>query len=266
VVQPGAKLGNGVVVGPFCVIGENVEIGDGTILEPHAVIDGWTRIGKSNRIGVGVVIGVAPQDRAYAGARGFVTVGDGNVFREYVTIHRSAKEDGTTTLGDDNYIMGGVHVAHDCQLGSHITIANMVGLSGHIVVEDHAFLAGITAYHQFVRIGTRAIVGGGIRVGKDVVPFSMAAGDPLRIYGLNRVGLRRAGFSIERMRAIKEAYRILFRSGLTMSAALERLKHEMAGNEDVMAIVKFAEGSKRGLTPGLTVKTGGSEEAEKEAA
>ena len=255
VVAAGARLGRGVVIGPYCVIGNGVEIGDGTRLAPHAVIDGWTKIGKSNEIGVGAVIGVAPQDRDYAGARSYVTIGDRNVVREYVTIHRANDPEGITSVGNDNFIMALSHVAHNCRLGNDITIANYAGLSGHIVVEDHVVLGGLTAFHQHIRIGAYAMVGGGVRVGQDVVPFAMASGDPFRVYGLNRVGLRRHGFSAERQRMIKSAFRVLFWSGLTFSDAIVRLGSEMGKHEDVARIVKFAEGSARGLAPGISVGT-----------
>ncbi len=256
IVYEGARIGHGVVIGPYCVIGKDVSIGDGTVISPHAVIEGWTTIGKLNQIGIGVVIGTPPQDKGYTGARSFVTVGDRNVIREYVTIHRAADEDGTTSVGNGNFLMANVHVAHNCRVGDEIVMANFAGLSGHITIEDHVVLGGLTAFHQHVRIGAYAIVGGGLRVGMDVVPFGLAGGDPLRIYGLNGPGLRRNGFSVERRRRLKSAYRILFWSGLTMTDALARLKVEAEKDDDAARIVKFAEGSKRGLTPGLTVHTG----------
>ncbi len=256
IVHAGARLGRGVSVGPYCVIGEHVEIGDGTRVGPHAVIEGWTRIGKLNQIGVGAVIGAPPQDRKYTGARTFVRIGDRNIIREYVTIHRASDLEGATVIGDDNFIMGFAHIAHNCTVGSHTTITNLVGLSGHIVVEDHVLLGGMTAFHQFVRIGMYAIVGGGLRVRMDVVPFAMAGGEPLRVYGLNREGLKRNGFTAERQRLLKGAYRILFWSGLTTTDAVVRLKSELGQHEDVARLIKFVEDSHRGLTQGLRVATG----------
>ena len=256
IVHPDASLGRGVRIGPYCVIGEHVEIGDGTQVEPHAVIEGWTRIGELNQIGVGAVIGAAPQDKGYTGARSHVTIGDRNTIREYVTIHRANNPDGVTVIGNDNYIMGFVHVAHNCVVGDHVTMTNLVGLSGHILVEDHAVLGGMTAYHQFVRIGAYAFVGGGLRVSMDVVPFGLASGDPLRIYGLNREGLKRSGFTAEQQRLLKSAYRILFWSGLTLTDAVARLQAELGEHDDVIRLIKFVEGTHRGLTPGLRVAAG----------
>lgn len=255
-----ARLGRDVAIGPYCVIGDDVEIGDGTTVESHAVIEGWTRLGKGNRIGVGAVIGAPPQDKGYTGARSYVTIGDGNVIREYVTIHRGSHAEVATVVGNDNFIMAFAHIAHDCVIGNGTTIVNLVGLSGHIIVEDFAGLGGMTAYHQHVRVGAYAFVGGGLRVRMDVVPFAMAIGEPLRIYGLNREGLKRRGFSSARQREIKSAFRILFWSGLNVGDAVARLKAEMSGNEDVARIIRFVEGGTRGLTPGLRVGAGKDEE------
>ncbi len=251
-------------MGPFCVIGENAEVGEGTRLLAHAAIDGWTRIGRDNEIGYGAVIGAPPQDHKYAGGRSFVVIGDRNIIREYVTIHRSATTEGSTTVGNDNFMMAYVHLAHDVQVGSHVTLTNMVGLSGHIEVGDHAVLGGMTPYHQHVHVGAYAMVGGGCRVRMDVVPFALAMGEPLRIYGVNRIGLRRQGFSRERLQALKDAYRILFWSGLPFSEAVARLRADTAKNEDVGLIVKFIERSRRGLTPGLKLGEGAEEPGEEE--
>jgi UDP-N-acetylglucosamine acyltransferase len=262
IIHPGAKLGPGVKIGPYVVIGGNVELGEGTRVAPHAVIEGWTRIGKGNEIGVGAVIGAPPQDHKYTGARSFVTIGDRNIIREYVTIHRSATAEAATTVGNDNYLMAFVHLAHDCRVGNSVNITNSVGLSGHIEVEDFAVLGGMSAYHQFVRIGAYAMVGGNCGIRMDVVPYAIATGEPLRIYGVNRVGLRRAGFKPEQQRLIKDAYRILFWSGLPFTAAIERLKAEMGSREEVVRIIRFVEKSKRGLTPGLRLDASGGGEGE----
>ncbi|MEK7766180.1 MAG: acyl-ACP--UDP-N-acetylglucosamine O-acyltransferase, partial [bacterium] len=186
-MHPGARLGRGARIGPFCVVGEFVEIGDGTNVAAHAVLEGWTRIGKGCEIGVGAVVGAAPQDRKYAGARSWVHIGDRNIVREYATIHRAADPEGVTAIGNDNYIMAFVHVAHNCRIGNGVTVTNAVGLSGHVVLEDHAVIGGMTGFHQFTRVGAYAIVGGATRVRMDVVPYAMAMGEPLRVYGLNSV-------------------------------------------------------------------------------
>lgn len=265
-VHPGAKLAKGVRVSPFAVIGENVTVGSGTEIGPHAVIEGWTVIGKDCRIGIGAVIGAPPQDARYAGARSLVVIGDRNTIREYVTIHRAAEVDHVTRLGNDNFLMAYAHVAHDCVIGDGVTIVNSVGLSGHVEVEDFAVIGGITPVHQFVRIGAYAMVGGACRVRMDVVPFAMATGEPMRIYGLNRVGLRRRGFSRDRMKALKDAFRVLFWSGLNTSDAVARLKAEMGANPDVARLVKFVELSRRGVTPGMRLEeVRGGEEGGEEA-
>ena len=252
-------------MGPFAIIGENVEVGEGTKIQAHAVLEGWTRIGRANEIGVGAVIGSPPQDHKYDGGRSFVVIGDRNHIREYVTIHRPATTDASTTVGSDTFLMGFVHVAHDCKIGSHVTVTQSVGLSGHIEVDDHANIGGMSAFHQFVRVGSYAMVGGHCTVRMDVVPYALATGEPFRIYGVNKVGLRRSGFKMEQIKGIKDAFRILFWSGLTITAAAARLKAEMGGREDVARILKFIEKSKRGLTPGIQVLPGrehGTGEAE----
>jgi len=253
-----------VKIGPYAIIGENVELGEGTRVGPHAVIEGWTKIGKGNEIGVGAVIGAAPQDHKYTGARSFVAIGDRNIIREYVTIHRSATAEGVTSVGNDNYIMAFVHVAHDCKVGSNVNITNLVGLSGHIEVEDNAVLGGMSAYHQFVRVGAYAMVGGNCGIRMDIVPYAVATGEPLRIYGVNRVGLRRAGFKVEQQRLIKDAFRILFWAGLPVSGAVARLKAEMGDREEIVRLVRFIEKSKRGITPGLRLEGVADGEAEEE--
>ncbi len=244
------------MVGPFGVVGEHVEVGAGTETGPHVVLEGWTTIGRDCRIGTGTVIGAAPQDHKYAGGRSYVRIGDRNTFREYTAVHRAADPEGVTAIGNDNYIMGMVHVAHNCTIGNHTTITNLVGLSGHIVIEDHAVLGGMTAYHQHTRVGAYAIVGGSCTVRMDVVPFALASGEPMRVYGLNREGLKRNGFTPDQQRILKAGFRILFWSGLNTTEAVARLKAEMGGHEHVAHLIRFVEASQRGLTPGLRVGSG----------
>ncbi len=262
IVHPRAKLGRGVEIGPFCIVGENVEIGDGTCIKSHAVIEGWTKIGRDCQIGTGVLLGTQPQHKTYSGERSYVLIGDRNVLREYVTIHRAATRDGATKVGNDNFIMAFVHLGHDCSIGNGTTIANTVGFSGHASVDDYAVIGGITPIHQHVRIGAYAMVGGGSRVRLDIVPYALTSGDPLRIYGVNREGLRRNGFSAEQRSVIKSAMRVLFWSGLNVSAAVARLKSDMGDKPEVVRLIKFVEGTKRGLTPGLRI--GGSDSKEEE--
>jgi UDP-N-acetylglucosamine acyltransferase len=256
IVHPKAVLGRGVELGPYCVVGEHVSLGDGTTVAPHAVLEGWTEIGKGCRIGVGAVIGAPPQDKKYGGARSWVRIGDRNVIREYVTIHRAADPDGETRIGDDNFLMAFVHVAHNCRIGNHTVITNLVGLAGHITIEDYAGLGGMTAFHQHVRVGAHAFVGGNCGVRMDVVPFALASGEPLRVLGLNREGLKRHGFTPEQQRVLKAAFRVLFWSGLPVSEATARLKVQFAGDANVSRLIRFVEGSKRGITPGISVGAG----------
>lgn len=249
-------------IGTFAVVGEHVELGDGTAVAPHAVLEGWTRVGRSCAIGTGAVIGAPPQDVKYAGARSYVVIGDRNVLREYVTVHRATDPEGTTRIGDDNFIMAFVHVGHNCAIGSRTVIANAAGFSGHVQIEDGAGVGGMAAFHQFTRVGAYAFVGGATRVRMDVVPYALAMGEPLRVYGLNREGLKRNGFTREQRVLLKGAFRTLFWSGLNVADAVARLKAESAGKEEVARLIRFVEGGKRGLTAGIQAGEKGAEDHE----
>jgi UDP-N-acetylglucosamine acyltransferase len=250
-IHPKAELGDGVGVGPYAVIGEHVCLGDGTSVGPHAVIDGWTTLGKGCDIGVGAVLGGAPQDLKYHGQRSFLRIGDHTCIREYVTIHRSAEEDGATIVGSHDFLMAYTHVAHDCRLGDSVIMVNYAGLSGYVEVEDRAFISGHTAVHQFVRIGYLAMVSGASRVVKDIPPFMIAEGNPTRIRGLNVVGMRRLGFAPTVRAEIRRAYRLLYRSGLNISQALERMRQEGLTGSEVQRLMTFVEAAKRGICGGL---------------
>jgi UDP-N-acetylglucosamine acyltransferase len=261
-IHPQAELGEEVDVGPYAVIGEHVRLGDGTNVGPHAVIDGWTTVGNHCDIGVGAVLGGAPQDLKYRGQRSFLRVGDHTCIREYVTIHRSAEEDGATIIGSHAFLMAYTHVAHDCRLGDHVIMVNYAGLSGYVEVEDRAFISGHNAVHQFVRIGYLAMVSGASRVVKDVPPFMIAEGNPTRIRGLNVVGMRRLGLPAQVRAEIRRAYRLLYRSGLNISQALERMRQEDLTGNEVRRLITFIEGAKRGICGGL--RPGESDAAEDE--
>ena len=199
-IHPKAELGQDVDIGPYAVIGEHVCLGAGTRIGPHAVIDGWTTIGQHCDIGVGAVLGGAPQDLKYRGQRSFLHISDHSCIREYVTIHRSAEEDGVTSIGTHTFLMAYTHVAHDCRLGNFLIMANAASLAGHITIGDHAIIGGLSGIHQWVRIGAYAMVGGCCALGQDLPPFMRAAGGyRARMYGLNSVGLRRHGFSADRV-------------------------------------------------------------------
>jgi UDP-N-acetylglucosamine acyltransferase len=250
-VHPKAELGTGVSVGPYAVIGEHVCLGEETIVGPHAVIEGWTTIGQNCGIGVGAVLGGPPQDLKYRGQRSFLRIGDHTCIREYVTVHRSAEEDGLTSIGAHDFLMAYTHVAHDCRLGDHVIMVNYAGLSGYVEVEDRAFISGHNAVHQFVRIGYLAMVSGASRVVKDIPPFMIAEGNPTRIRGLNIVGIRRLGLGLEVRRELRRAYRLLYGSRLNTSQALQGMRQEGLTSDEVQRLITFVERAKRGICGGL---------------
>jgi UDP-N-acetylglucosamine acyltransferase len=247
VVHPGARLPEDVTVGPFCVIGDEVELGPGCKLGSHVRLDGPLIAGAGNEFFHGAAVGSIPQDLKYAGARSRVRIGDGNTFREFVTVNRATEEGGETIIGDANLLMAYVHVAHECILHDHVILANSVNLAGHVEIESYAIVGGITPVHQFVRIGRYSIVGGGSRVPKDMPPYFKAAGNPLRVVGLNTVGLERNRFSANTRRVLKEAFRHLYRSELNVSQALVKIRALFPGYPEIEHLVGFIEGSNRGI-------------------
>ncbi len=247
VVEPGAQLGVGVEVGPYAVIGSHVVIGDRTTVGPHAVIDGWTAIGDDCQIHASVVLGTEPQDLKFAGGQSFVEIGNNNIIREFVTINRATGEDELTVVGDHNLIMAYVHIAHNCVIGSHVILANAVNLAGHVEIDDFAIVGGVTCVHQFVRIGSHAFVGGGSRVPQDVPPYIRCAGNPMRVGGLNSVGLKRRDFSPAVLSGLKRAYRLVYRADLNVSQALARIRADGQLPAEVGAFVEFIAGSERGI-------------------
>jgi UDP-N-acetylglucosamine acyltransferase len=248
VVAGGARLAPDVEVGPYSVIGDNVEVGEGTWIGAHVVLDGPMRIGRRNRIFHFASLGAAPQDKKYAGEATTVEIGDGNTIREYVTINRGTVQDvGVTRLGDDNWLMAYVHLAHDCQVGSHTIFANCTQLAGHVTIEDWAVLGGFSAVHQFVRIGAHAFTGMGSAMSQDVPPYVTAVGNLARPVGLNTNGLKRRGFSEDALSALKRAYRTLYRSGLTLEEAKAELEPQAAAFPEVRVLADFVARSKRGI-------------------
>ena len=245
-VHPKAELGRDVTVGPFSIIGENVVIGDGTTVGSHVVIEGWTEIGRENRIHHFAVLGTPPQDLKWAGARSYLRIGARNTIREFATLNRGTFEDEETRVGSDNLLMTYVHVAHNCVIEDGTILANAVNLAGHVTVEERAVVGGVTPVHQFVRIGRHAMIGGGFRVPKDVPPYVLAGGYPLRPIGINQVGLERRGFSEETIRSLKESFRILYRAGLNRTQAVERVRREVPPCSEVEHLLDFIEGSERG--------------------
>jgi len=248
-VSAGAELAPGVRVGPYCVVGPGVRLGTGCVVDSHAVIDGDTTLGRDNHVFPFASIGLAPQDLKYAGEPTRVVIGDRNIFREFVTVHRGTSGGGgVTRIGSDNLLMAYCHVAHDCTVGSHAILANAATLAGHVVVEDHTTLGAFSAVHQFCRVGTHAFTGGYTVAIKDVLPYSKTVGNPACIYGMNRVGLARRGFAPESVAAIRAAYRVLLQSRLNTSEALARLEAAGIRSAEVRTLVDFIRSSKRGVT------------------
>jgi len=229
---------------PTAIIEDHVEIGPDCDIGAYAIIKRYTRLGARNRIYEHAVIGGEPQDVKFRGERSYLEIGDDNIIREFCTLHRANGEDEITRIGSRNFLMVGVHVAHNCVIGDDNIFANEVALAGHIVVEDHVFISNNVGAHQFVRFGRHAMVGGKSKIVQDVLPFFITDGNPARLRGVNSVGLRRAGFSESARRALKEAYRILFRSGIPLEEALNQLEPD----ENVSHLISFIRGAKRGVT------------------
>lgn len=248
VLHPKTRLGADCEIGPYCVLGEHVELGDGCRLHSHVVIDGHTRLGKENEIFPFACLGKKTQDLKWKGGVTRLEVGDRNTIREYATLH-SATEDGhATVVGSDNNLLSCTHTAHDCILGNHIVMSSFAGLAGHVIVEDQAILAGYVAVHQFCRIGRLAMIGGCSKVCQDVPPFMLADGSPAKTVTTNKVGLERAGLSEEAQTALRQAYKLLFREGLTISNALTRIEQELPLLPEVQYLVQFVRASERGIS------------------
>jgi UDP-N-acetylglucosamine acyltransferase len=247
-VDPQARLAEDVVVGPYCVISGETEIGSGTVLGSSVVVEGSTRVGKNCRILHSAVLGTLPQDLKYKGARSLVEIGDSNTIREFVTINRATGEGEKTVVGDNNLLMAYVHLAHNCIIGNGVILANAVNLAGHVRIDDYAIVGGMTPVHQFVRIGRHAFIGGGSRVPKDVPPFVKAAGNPLRIVGLNSVGLQRREFPADVRLELKRLYRLFYRSNLNVSQAIAKSRAELRDIPEVREFLSFVEQSERGVS------------------
>ena len=248
IVSPDAHLEEGVEVGPYTIIGADVHIGKNTIIGSHVVVEDHTDIGEDCRIFQFSSLGGAPQDLKFKGEKTRLIVGNHNTIREFVTINRATSADiGVTIIGNHNLLMAYCHVAHNCKLGNHIVMANAATLAGHIHVEDFAIIGGLTGIHQFTRIGAHSIIGGASAVAKDVPPYIMAAGNHAKPYGLNTVGMKRRGFKEETIMALKDAYRLIFRSSLLLTVAIERVKNEVADTSEVRHFIDFIQKSERGI-------------------
>lgn len=248
IVDSDAKIGAGVSVGPWALIGPGVTIGDGTMVGPRVLIERDTIVGEDCAIANGAVLGTDPQDLKYQGEHATLEIGDRTVIREFATLNRGTAASGRTVVGSDCLLMAYTHVAHDCEVGNHVILANSVNMAGHVLVEDWVIVGGVTPVHQFVRIGAHAFVGGGSRVPQDVPPYCRAAGNPPRLFGLNTVGLERRGLSDDVRKALKSAYRILFKSDMNLSKALDRAEAEIQGVPEVRHLIEFIRASERGIT------------------
>jgi UDP-N-acetylglucosamine acyltransferase len=248
IVHPGAKLAANVSVGPYCIIGEHVEIGEGTTIGPHVLIEGRTRIGTHNRIFAFSALGGTPQDKKYAGEATGLEIGDRNTIREYCTFNCGTAQDAAVTrIGNDNWIMAYVHVAHDCQVGNHTTFANAASIAGHVHVGDYAVLGGFTGVHQFVMIGAHSMTGGATLLLQDLPPYVMAAGNSAKPFGINAEGLKRRGFGEDQITEIRRAYKTLYRSGLTLEEARSAIAAQGEKVPVLKILVDFLERSRRGI-------------------
>jgi UDP-N-acetylglucosamine acyltransferase len=248
IVERGAKLGKDVTVGPYCVIGPQVEVGEGTWIGAHVVLDGRLKIGRNNKIFHFSSLGAPPQDKKYAGEDTAVEIGDDNTIREYVTINRgTALDAGVTRLGNKNWVMAYVHFAHDCQIGNNTIFANSCQLAGHVIVGDWAIFGATTLVHQFVHIGAHAFTGMGTYLAQDLPPYVKAAGNMAQPYGINSEGLRRRGFTADEIMGLKRAYRTLYRAGLSLEEARRQLEAQAAACPPVRALVEFLDASKRSI-------------------
>ncbi len=269
VVHPQAQIGSDVKVGPFAIVEQDVVIGNGCQIAGHAVIKNGVRLGPNNLVGEGAVLGGLPQHVRCPETVGQAVIGANNNFREYVTIHLAMKPGTATVLGENNYLMAGAHVAHDCKVGNHVVLANNALLGGHVTVDDRAFVSGAVAVHQFCRIGQMAMLGGHARVVRDVPPYMMIDGITGDIVGLNIVGLKRNGFNLEQINELKAAYRIIYRSALPWKDMLQRLAEE-AAEGPANALLTFLQGGTRGFSqerrppPGATLKLHREEKEESE--
>ena len=251
IVSPSARIASGVRIGPFAVVGDEVELGEGCVLDPHAVVKGPSIFGRNNHVHSFAIVGGDPQDLTYSGQRVRLEVGESNEFREFSTVHRGTiKGGGATRIGSNNLIMAYAHIGHDCVIGNHVILTNGAQLAGHIVVEDYAGISAFCLLHQFSRVGSHSYIGAGTVITQDVPPFSMVVGPrEVRCFGINRVGLERHGFSPERIKTLEQAYRLLLRSKLNTSQAVEKMRGTLSHSEDVQTLIRFIETvTDRGLT------------------
>ncbi len=248
IVDSHAEIEDDIVIGPFCIIGEGVHIKKGSKLISNVIIEGNTEIGENCTVFPFTSIGLPPQDLKYKGEKTNVKIGNNNTIREYITIHRaSVSGDGTTTIGDNNFLMAYVHIAHDCKVGNHIIMANVATLAGHVTVEDHTVIGGLAAVHQFARIGAYTMIGGFSGVTQDIPPYTIASGPRAKLFGLNTIGLKRQGFSDQTISELKKAYKILFREKHTLKEAIKKVQEELPYSDEIKYLIEFIQKNKRGI-------------------
>jgi UDP-N-acetylglucosamine acyltransferase len=248
IISPGAEIADDTSVGPFCIIHDKVHIKKGTRLMSNILIEGSTEIGENCTIYPFTSIGLPPQDLKYKGEQTGVRIGNNNTIREYCTIHRaSVSGDGITSIGDQNFLMAYVHVAHDCKIGNSVIMANVATLAGHVSIEDHAVIGGLVAIHQFTRVGAYSMVGGFSGVGQDIPPYMIASGARVKLFGLNTVGLKRHGFSDATVNELKKAYKILFREKRTLKDAIKKIQEDLPFTDEIRHLIEFIQKNKRGI-------------------
>jgi len=248
IISPDVEIEEDTYIGPFCIIHDKVRIKKGTRLISNVIIEGTTEIGENCTIHPFTSIGLPPQDLKYKGEKTAVKIGNNNTIREYITIHRaSVSGDKITAIGDHNFLMAYVHIAHDCKIGNSVIMANLATLAGHVVVEDHAVIGGLVAIHQFTRIGAYTMVGGFSGVGQDIPPYMIASGARVKLFGLNTVGLKRHGFSDSTVNELKKAYKILFREKRTMKDAVKKIQEELPYTDEIKHLIEFIQKNKRGI-------------------
>jgi UDP-N-acetylglucosamine acyltransferase len=247
IISPDADIAPDVEIGAFAIVGEGCTIGEGSVVAARATLERNVTLGRSVKVGIGTVLGGAPQDLKYAGEETTVEVEDGTVIREYVTINRGTAHSFRTTVGKNCLLMSYVHIGHDCRIGNSVILSNVVQLAGHVSIEDKAILSGLSAVHQFARIGRHSFIGGMSRVSKDIPPFLKAVGNPVKLYGLNTIGLQRSGMEEATILELKRAYRLLFRSDLNLSQAIERAQNDLEPLDEVKELIRFVEASERGV-------------------
>lgn len=248
IISTGVEIGEETTIGPFCILNEGTRIKKGTKLVSNVIVEGDTEIGENCVIYPFTSIGLPPQDIKYKGEKTGVRIGNNNIIREYITIHRaSVGGDGITTIGDNNFLMAYVHIAHDCKIGNSILMANVATLAGHVSVGDHAVIGGLVAIHQFTRIGAHAMVGGFSGIGQDIPPYMIASGARAKLFGLNTIGLKRHGFSDTTINDLKKAYKILFREKRTLKDALKKIQEDIPYTDEIKSLIEFIQKNKRGI-------------------